>query len=349
MYLQAVYKIIKAALWKGIKSIELGDIPKPTITAPNNAIIHITHYTIYGSDLYIYNSDLNRVIEKGLIIGRKAIGIVKEVGPLIKNIKLGDRVIILPIIAYGDYFYCKRKEYSLYDRTNPSKKLDYSLITGGYTGDQAEYCRVPNADLTYVKAPRDIAATKLVGLANVTPTAWHGYKLADIGKGDIVGVWGYSAVGLSIQCFAKLRGARRVYAIDKDANRLDITESFGIIPININNHPAPADYILSIKPHGLDRAIEASGFRSTRSATHTAIRALGVKGDSSDAIYSAIKATRKGGTIALIGDFFYTTNNFPIEMLIEKAITLRRGRLYAQKSYSDFFSHKLPGGLKLSC
>lgn len=338
---------MKAALWKGTKSIELGDVPKPTITAPNDAIVHITHCTICGSDLHMYNGDLNKVMEKGLIMGHEAIGIVEEVGPLVKSIGVGDRVIILPVIACGDCFYCKRNEYSLCDRTNPSRELEqmyghrisgifgYSLLTGGYPGDQAEYCRVPNADLTCVKAPKDIEAAKLVGLADVTPTAWHGCELADVGEGDVVGVWGCGAVGLSIQCLAKLRGARKVYAIDKDANRLDIAESFGMIPINVNDHPAPADYILSIEPHGLDRAIEASGFRSTNSATHAAMRALGVEGDSSDTVSSAIKATRKGGNVALIGDFFYTTNNFPIGMLMEKAITLRGGQLYAQKVSSQ--------------
>ncbi|KAM0208137.1 hypothetical protein ACHAQI_007147 [Fusarium lateritium] len=381
---------MKAALWTGTKSIELGDVAKPTITAPNDAIVHITHCTICGSDLHMYNGDMNKVMEKGLIMGHEAIGIVEEVGPLVKNISAGDRVIILPVIACGDCFYCKNQEYSLCDRTNPSKELEqmyghrlsgifgYSLITGGYPGDQAEYCRVPNADLTCVKAPKDIAAAKLVGLADVTPTAWHGCELAEVGEGDVVGVWGCGAVGLSIQRLAQLRGARKVYAIDKDAHRLDIAKSYGMIPINVNDHPDPADYILSIEPHGLDRGIEASGFRSTNSTTHAAMRALGLEGDSSDTVSAAIKATRKGGNVALIGDFFYSTNNFPIGMLMEKAITLRGGQLYAQKyfpllldivvqgkydpsfmfthhddfenvskNYSDFFSHKTPGGLKV--
>jgi threonine dehydrogenase-like Zn-dependent dehydrogenase len=334
---------MKAALWTGTKSIELGEVPKPVITAPGDAIVHITHCTICGSDLHMYNGDLNKVMEKGLIMGHEAIGIVEDVGPQVKNLSPGDRVIILPVIACGECFYCKRKEFSLCDKTNPSEELEqmyghrlsgifgYSLITGGYPGDQAEYCRVPNADLTCVKAPKDIDAKKLVGLADVTPTAWHGNELAEVGKGDVVGVWGCGAVGLSIQRLAKLRGASKVYAVDKDAHRLDIAKSFGMIPINVKHHPDPASYILSLEPHGLDRGIEASGFRSTNSATHAAMRAMGVEGDSSDTVSAVIKATRKGGNVALIGDFFYTTNNFPIGMLMEKAITLRGGQLYAEK------------------
>jgi threonine dehydrogenase-like Zn-dependent dehydrogenase len=334
---------MKAALWTGTKSIELGVVAKPTITAPKDAIVRITHCTICGSDLHMYAGALNKVMEKGLIMGHEAIGIVEDVGPEVKNIHPGDRVIILPVIACGDCFYCKRREYSLCDRTNSSKELEqmyghrlsgifgYSMITGGYAGDQAEYCRVPNADLTCVKAPEDIDAKKLVGLADVTPTAWHGNELAEVGEGDVVGVWGCGAVGLSIQRLAKLRGARKVYAVDKDVHRLEIARSFGMIPVNVNEHSNPADYILSVEPHGLDRGIEASGFRSTNSITHSTMRALGVEGDSSDTASAVIKATRKGGNVALIGDFFYTTNNFPIGMLMEKTITLRGGQLFAQK------------------
>ncbi|KAF5679615.1 NAD-dependent aldehyde dehydrogenase [Fusarium heterosporum] len=358
-------KTMKAAQWTGTKSIELGEVPKPTITAPKDAIVHITHCTICGSDLHMYAGDMNKVMEKGLIMGHEAIGIVEEVGPEVKDLKAGDRVIILPVIACGDCFYCKNKEFSLCDRTNPSEELEsmyghrlsgifgYSLITGGYAGDQAEYCRVPNADLTCVKAPKDIDPKKLVGLADVTPTAWHGNELAEVRDGDVVGVWGCGAVGLSIQRLAKLRGARKVYAVDKDEHRLKMAESFGMIPVNVNEHPDVADYILSIEPGGLDRGIEASGFRSTNSLKHETMRKLGVEGDSSDTVSAAIKATRKGGNVALIGDFFYSTNNFPIGMMMEKGITVRGGQLYAQKleniskNYADFFNHKTPGGLKV--
>jgi threonine dehydrogenase-like Zn-dependent dehydrogenase len=334
---------MKAALWMGPKSIELGEVPKPTITAPKDAIVHITHCTICGSDLHMYSGDLKKAMKKGLIMGHEAIGIVEEVGPEVKNLKAGDRVVILPVIACGECFYCKRREYSLCDQTNPSKELElmyghrlsgifgYSTITGGYPGNQAEYCRVPNADLTCVKTPKEIDAKKLVALADVTPTAWHGCELAEVGEGDVVGVWGCGVIGLSIQRLAKFRGARKVYAIDKDATRLEIAKSFGMIPVNVNEHRDPADYILSVEPNGLDRGIEASGFRSTNSAAHATMKALGIEGDSSDTVTAVIKATRKGGNVALIGDFFFTTNHFPIGMLMEKTITLRGGQLFAQK------------------
>jgi threonine dehydrogenase-like Zn-dependent dehydrogenase len=121
-----------------------------------------------------------------------------------------------------------------------------------------------------------------------------------------------------------------VYAVDKDPQRLALAKSFGMIPVDASK-VKPDEYILSVEPHGLDRGIEASGFRFTNSTAHKIMRATGLEGDSSDTVSEIIKATRKGGNMALIGDFFFNTNNFPIGMLMEKTITLRGGQLMAQK------------------
>ncbi|EHK96597.1 putative Zinc-type alcohol dehydrogenase-like protein [Glarea lozoyensis 74030] len=348
---------MKAAQWMGPRDIQLGTVPKPMLTANKDAIVHITHCTICGSDLHMYNPDMKSAMEKGLILGHEAIGIVDEVGPEVKTLQVGDRVIILPVIACGECFYCQNEEYSLCDKTNPSKEMEqlyghrlsgifgYSNLTGGYPGSQAEWCRVPNADLVCVKAPKDIAAKKLLGLCDVTPTAWHGNELAEVGKGDVVGVWGCGAVGLSIQRLALLRGAKKVYAIDKDPYRLALAERYGSIPLDVSDYTNIADLVLELEPHGLDRAIEASGFRSTNSIKHKIMRGINAEGDSA---------------------------------MMEKALTVRGGQLYAQKyfpllldlttsgnydpsfmftyeddfenvavDYEKFNNHEVPGGLKV--
>ncbi|KAL2214983.1 putative formaldehyde dehydrogenase [Thermoascus aurantiacus ATCC 26904] len=381
---------MKAALWMGTRNIQVGTVARPMITDPGDAIVHITHCSICGSDLHIYEGELNESMKKGDIMGHEAIGIVEEVGNKVQKLKPGDRVIILPIIACGQCEYCARQQYSYCDRTNPAKEMEktyghrisgifgYTSLLGGYAGDQAEYCRVPNADLTCVKAPKDIEAKKLLGLADVTTTAWHGCELAEVGQGDVVGVWGCGPVGLSIQQLAKLRGASKIYAIDKDPQRLKIAENFGMIPIDVSKYKDVADYILSIQQHGLDRAIEASGFRSTNSVEHATMRSLGLERDSGDTIAAILKATRKCGNVALIGDFFFTTHDFPVGMLMEKSLTLRGGQLMAQKyhpflldlviqgkydpswmftyedefeniseDYRRFSRHGIPGGLKV--
>jgi len=380
---------MKAAQWMGTKSVKIGQVPKPTITAPKDAIVHVTHCCICGSDLHMYGGEMNMAMQSGDIMGHEAIGYVDEVGPEVHHFRAGDRVIILPVIACGECYYCRNQQYSLCDKTNPSKQMEnlyghrlsgifgYSHLTGGYPGDQAEFCRVPNADLVLVKCPEDMPAKKALALADVTDTAWHGVELAEVREGDVIGVWGCGPIGLSIQKLSKeIRGAKKVYAIDKDHRRLKIAESFGMIPVDASK-VNPAEYILSVEPHGLDRGIEASGFRSTDSAKHKVMRATGLEGDSADTVSEVIKATRKCGNVALIGDFFFNTNMFPIGMLMEKTITLRGGQLMAQKYYpflvdlvkegkydpsfvftnvDDFenipqeydmqFHHTVPGGLK---
>ncbi|KAG9604178.1 alcohol dehydrogenase GroES-like domain-containing protein, partial [Aureobasidium melanogenum] len=391
-YLPHPEEKMRAARWTGAQSIVLDDVAKPMITAPKDAIVRITHCTICGSDLHMYSGTMDSAMCKGDIMGHEAIGIVDEVGSEVEKIKVGDRVVILPVIPCGDCEYCKREEYSLCDVTNPSKELQdmwghrlsgilgYSHLTGGYPGDQAEYCRVPNADLTCLVVPSDIPAKSLLALCDVLPTAWHGCELAEVREGDVVGVWGCGAVGLMIQRLAKFRGASRIYAVDPDLHRLAIAKSFGMIPIEPNKDGKTSEeQIMTLEPRGLDRSIEASGFRSTCSITHSIMRKVGLEGDSSDTISSAIKATRKCGNVALIGDFFFSTNNFPIGTLMEKTITLRGGQLMAQKyypfllnlvlekkldpsfiftmeddfenisqHYADFFAHREPGGLKVN-
>ncbi|KAI5194557.1 alcohol dehydrogenase GroES-like domain-containing protein [Aureobasidium subglaciale] len=265
-------------------------------------------------------------------------------------------------------------------------KMNSAIQTGDILGHEAikeiesiwEYCCVLNADLTCVKAPIDVDVKRLVALADVTPTAWHGCELAEVGKGDIVGVQGCGAIGLSIQKLSLFRGAKKVYAMNKDPHRLEITRSLGAIPINVNDYAYVAEYILSIEPHGLDRGIEASGLRSESSITHTLMPKFGLEGAQGDTVTAIIKATRKCGNIALIDDFFLNTNQFSIGALMEKTITLRGGQLMAQKyfpylldivvsgeydplfvmthtdkfeniseAYAKFNDHQIPGGLEV--
>lgn len=327
----------------GTRDVEVGLVPKPMITDPSDAIVQITHCTISGSDIHLYEGELNDTMKKGDILGQEAIGIVEEVGSEVKSLKPGDRVLILPVIACGKCDYCLRQEFSLCDITNPSSEMEglyghrlsgilgYSRLCGGYPGDQAEYCRVPNADLTCVKAPRDIDARKILGLTNVVTTAWHALELAEVQTGDVVGVWGCGPVGISAQRLAKLRGAKKVYAMDRDPQRLRHAEDFGMVPVDIREHPEVGDYILSIQPQGLDRAIEASGFRSTAQSPYAALRAMGLERDSSDTMGAIIKATRKGGNVALVGDLFFTTHDFPIGPLMQKALTVRGGQSWPQR------------------
>lgn len=327
----------------GSREIEVGLVPKPTITDPSDAIIEVTYCTIGGSDLHIYEGELDDAMKKGDIMGQEAIGLVEQVGSNVKTLRPGDRVIILPVIACGSCEYCQRQQYSLCDVSNSSEQMEcmyghrlagslgYSRMFGGYPGNQAEYCRVPNADLTCVKAPKEVDAKKLLGLPKVVTSSWHALELAEVQTGDVVGVWGCGPVGLSAQRLSKLRGAKKIYAMDKDPQRLRIAEEFAMIPVNVEAHPDVGEYLLDIEPNGLDRAIEASGFRSTKKAPHAALQAIGLERETSDTMAAIIRSLKKGGYLAMVGDFFFTAHDFPIGAMMQKALTVRGGQAYSQK------------------
>lgn len=162
-------------------------------------------------------------------MGHEAVGIVEDIGLDVKKLEIGDRVIILPIIVCGECFYCEREEYSLCDKTNPSREMEkmlghrlsgifgYTHLYGGYPGDQAEYCRVPNADLTCVKAPHDVDPKKLLGLCDVTAAAWHGCELAEVGQGDICRCLGMqtgrSLDPASVQAMRRQKSVRQKHSV----------------------------------------------------------------------------------------------------------------------------------------
>lgn len=206
----------------GTRDVEIGLVPKPVITDPGDALVQVTHCTISGSDLHMYEGDLNDAMKKGDILGQEAIGIVEEIGPNVKTVKPDDRVIILAVIACGNCEYCQRQQYSLCDVSNPSQQMEsmcghrYSRLFGGYPGNQAEYCRVPNADLSCIKAPKEIDARKLLPLSRVTTSAWHALELAEVQAGDVVAIWGCGPVGLSVQRLARLRGAKKVSLFEEE-------------------------------------------------------------------------------------------------------------------------------------
>ncbi|KAJ5787646.1 Branched-chain amino acid aminotransferase II [Penicillium paradoxum] len=337
-------KMMKVAQWMGTRDIKVGAVPKPKITDPSDAIVQITHCTISSSDLHIYEGKLDNAMEKGDILGQEAIGLVDEVGPNVKTLKPGDRVIILPVIACGSCPHCQRQEYSLCDQTNPSAemeaaygyrlagKLGYGRLCGGYQGNQAEYCRVPNADLTCVRAPHHLDARKLLGLTNVVTTAWHALELAEVQTNDVVGVWGCGPVGLAVQRLAKLRGAKTVYAMDRDPQRLRIAEGFGMTSVDMGARSDVGEYILSIQDQGLDRSIETGGVWNLREPQH-ACSPIGLEGKCEDALAAIIKATRKGGNVALMGNMLFATHDFPIGSLMQKALTVRGGQTWPQKYY----------------
>jgi len=336
--------IMRAVEFRGTKEVEVNcNRPKPLVTEPTDAIVRITSTTICGSDLHLYHNEMPGM-EKGDILGHEGVGIVESTGEKVTKFKVGDRVVVSAIIACGECEYCEKKMFSCCDRTNPSKEMEemyghrtaglfgYSHLTGGYDGTQAEYLRVPIADVNLLKIPADLPEEKALLLSDVACTAWHACECGDVKPGQVVAVWGCGPVGLMTQIWAKHRGASRVIGIDLVTSRLErAKDEIGSEVIDINVHPNVVARMRELVPGGPDVCIDAVGYRYSKTVTHKVQKAIGMETDSVDIVTECVKCVKKGGSLALIGDYIGTANNFPIGALMEKAITTRGGQLYCQK------------------
>jgi len=340
-----------AAEWHGDKDVRVVEHAKPLVTDPTDAIVRMTSTTICGSDLHLYHNQVPGVgvMKPGDIMGHEAMGIVDSVGPGVKNLKPGDRVVISFGISCGDCEYCHKEMPTCCDTTNPSKQQEtlwghrtaglfgYSHLCGGYWGCQAEFIRVPFADCNTLKVENsDLTDEQLILLSDVLCTGWHGNELAEVKEGDVVCVWGCGPIGLASLAWAKFRGATKIIGIDKEPYRLAFAkEQLGAEVINFDTENV-IETIQKLVPGGPDVCIECAGFRFPKSFKHKVQTTMKLETDTMDILNEMIYVCKKGGRISVIGDYFGTGNGFMIGALMEKSIRLQGGQAYVQKYW-----HKL--------
>jgi threonine dehydrogenase-like Zn-dependent dehydrogenase len=339
-----------AAEWHGAENIKMVERPKPIITEPKDVIIRVTSTSICGSDLHLY-MNLVPTMEKGDVMGHEFMGIVDDVGPEVKDFKKGDRVVASAVIACGECEFCQKGAYSCCDTTNPSDHCEqeyghrtagifgYSHMTGGYDGGQAEYVRVPLGDFNLLKVPESLSDEKVLFLSDIVCTGWQANELGNVSKGHIVAVWGCGAVGLMAQAWAKFRGAAKIIAIDNDPHRLKMARrKIGSYTINFDK----ADVLEALRelvPGGPDVVIEAAGFRFPKTLGHRVQTLVKLERDAMDILTEMIKAVKKNGTVAIVGDYFGTGNQFPIGAFMEKALTMRSGQVFVQKYWKELLGY----------
>jgi len=339
---------MKALRWHGAQNVTIDEVPAPTITEPTDIVIKVTGTTVCGSDLHLYNKEILQM-QDGEILGHEFMGIVDEVGPEVKNVKVGDRVVSSFQIGCGTCRFCKEGLTSMCDTTNDStfqEKLygqkiggvfGYSHFVGGYPGGQAEYVRIPFGDNNVLKIPDAVPDEKALYLSDIIPTSYHSVKCANVEKGSTVGIWGLGPIGLMAARWCQIFGASKVIGIDPNPNRLKIAkEKLGI---DVINSAEVTDIVAEIQksvPIGLDCAIDAAGFRYTKSMLHRAQRAVGLETDTSEVVNEMLRAVRKFGNISLIADYAGPTNGFMIGALMEKGINLRgAGQCPVQRYWHD--------------
>jgi threonine dehydrogenase-like Zn-dependent dehydrogenase len=342
---------MKAVTWHGPKDVQLDNRPLPKITEPKDAIIRITCTAICGSDIRLYKGDIEG-IEEGDIFGHEFMGIVEEIGSGVSQIQVGDRVVVSSIISCGECDYCKKNLYCSCERSNPNDNFDstygyrlpgvfgYSSVTGGYPGGQAEFCRVPFADINLLKISNDdLRDEQVILLSDVLCTAWHANELAEIGEGKTVVIWGLGPFGLLTAAWAKFRGASKIVGIDQLKNRLALAEEFGATVINSYEKDVK-DELNELFPNGPDVCIVATGFYAPdESFLQKVEKVLGLGTDPSQVLTDALTTVNKNGTVVVMGDYFSQGEKFSVGTFVGKGITMKGGQVQVQKYWKQLLNY----------
>jgi threonine dehydrogenase-like Zn-dependent dehydrogenase len=352
---------MKATCWMGKKKMEVRDVPDPQILNQRDCIVKITSTAICGSDLHLYNAFIP-FMEPGDIMGHEFMGEVVDVGRGVKNLKVGDRVVVPFPIACGNCNACQQELYSCCENSNPNRALPeklmghspagifgYSHLTGGYAGGQAEYARVPFADVGPIKIPNGLTDDQVLFLSDILPTGWMGAEMANIKPGDVVAVWGCGPVGQFAIASAYLMGAERVYAIDRFPYRLQMArEKCGAVTINYEEVESVVETLTELTGgRGPDACIDAVGLESHSHGFEHALdrtkQALKMTTDRIAAVRQAIMACRNGGTVSIIGVYGGFVDKFPLGSVMNRSLTIRAGQCHVQK-YMPMLLERIQNG-----
>ncbi len=337
---------MKAVCWFGSNDVRVKNVPEPKILNPRDAIVKVSLAAICGSDLHLYDGYIP-TMEKGDIMGHEFMGHVVEVGSEVRELKVGDRIVVPFPIACGQCWFCRHGLWSLCDNTNPNAGLGdamygyggaaifgYSHLLGGYAGGQAEYVRVPFADVGHVKIPDGIPDEKVLFLSDIFPTGYHAAEDCNIQKGDIVAVWGCGPVGLFAIKSARLLGASRVIAIDRIPERLRLAETFG--GAETIDYTRSEDITEELRQRtggrGPDACIDAVGMEAHGTGFSYAYdrvkQSLRLETDRPYALRQAIQACRKGGTVSVPGVYAQFADKFPMGSVFAKGLTIKTGQCH---------------------
>jgi len=333
----------------GKNSVQVEEVPDPTILNARDAIVRITSTAICGSDLHLYDGFVP-TMQKGDILGHEFMGEIVEVGPWVKNLKSGDRVVVPFPIACGNCRSCEAESYSLCENSNPNawmaEKLyghamagifGYSHLMGGFAGGQAQYARVPFADIGPLKIEGGLPDEQVLFLSDILPTGYMGAEMCNIQRGDVVAVWGAGPVGQFAIASAFLLGAERVIAIDRFAYRLQMARDKG--GAETINYEAVDSVVEALKEltggRGPDACIDAVGMEAhghgPSYAYDRAKQAVKLETDRPLALREAIMACRSGGTVSVIGAYGGFIDKFPMGSLMNRSLTLRTGQCHVHR------------------
>jgi threonine dehydrogenase-like Zn-dependent dehydrogenase len=336
---------MKAARWYGKHDVRVEEVPDPGIVNPHDAIIRVEASAICGSDLHLYDGYIPSMKE-GDILGHEFAGEIVELGSGVTNLEIGDRVVVPFAIACGRCEYCQREQFSACDNTNPNAWMaeglyghagaglfGYSHMMGGYAGGQAQYVRVPFANVGCVRLD-GVPYDKAIFLSDIFPTGYMAAENCDIQDGDIVAVWGCGPVGQFAIRSALMLGAERVIAIDDEPARLQMAQDGGAEIVELSEHVREQLDELT-GGRGPDSCIEAVGMEAHGTGVmglyDRAKQTMRLQTDRPTALRQAILACKKGGVVSIPGVFGGIVDKFPLGAAFGKGVTLRMGQTHVHR------------------
>jgi threonine dehydrogenase-like Zn-dependent dehydrogenase len=352
---------MRALCWHGKSDVRVDTVPDPIIVDPTDAIVKITSTAICGSDLHLYDGYMP-TMEPGDILGHEPMGEVVEVGSEVTSLKIGDRVVVPFTISCGHCFFCEKTLYSCCDTTNPNAEMarkvmghspagifGYSHLLGGFAGGQAEYLRVPYADVGPIKISSGLPDERVLFLSDIFPTGYMAAENAQIEAGDTVAVWGCGPVAQFVIQSCWMLGAGRVIAIDRVPERLSMAQEYGKAEIVDFEEEDVYDRLMAMtNGRGPDRCIDAVGCEAHGTGSFDAVldkakAALYLATDRPHALREAIMCCRKGGTVSIPGVYVGLLDHMPMGAAMNKGLTLKMGQTHVQR-YLEPLLEKIEDG-----
>jgi threonine dehydrogenase-like Zn-dependent dehydrogenase len=340
---------MKATTWEGPKHVKVSNVPDPKILNSNDIIVKVSSTAICGSDLHLFNGFMP-TMQHGDILGHEFMGEVVETGRSVKNVTVGDRVVVPFPIACGACWSCQHDMWSLCENSNPNAWMQekmlghhgsgvfgYSHLLGGYAGGQAEYVRVPFGDVGPLKVPDGLTDEQVLFLTDIFPTGYMGAEMCDIAPGDTIAVWGAGPVGQFAIASAKLLGAERVIAIDRFPYRLKMARERAGADVTINYEETSVLEALNELTGGVgpDGCIDAVGMESHAPGVEglydKAKQSMRWENDRAAALRHAIMACRNGRTVSVIGVYSGFIDKFPIGSLMNRSLTIKSGQCHVHR------------------
>jgi threonine dehydrogenase-like Zn-dependent dehydrogenase len=339
---------MRATVWSGRNTVQVENVPDPKILNRRDAIVRITSTAICGSDLHLFDGYVP-TMEKGDILGHEFMGEVVETGPDVANLQVGDRVVVPFPIACGSCDACRNGLFSICENSNPNAPIaeklwghspcgifGYSHALGGFAGGQAEYARVPFADVGPIKIEDDLPDESVLFLSDIFPTGYMGAEMCEPKPGDVIAVWGAGPVGLFAIASALLLGAERVIAIDRFDYRLDKAREAGAETIDYEQTNVLEALREMTGGRGPDACIDAVGMESHHDflplhAYDRVKQAARLETDRPHALREAILACRNGGIVSVIGVYGGVIDKFPVGAWMNRSLTLKAGQCHVHR------------------